>query len=32
MALLPIFLPKTASPTAAPKTIWVNESNFKIFP
>ena len=27
MALLPIFLPKTASPTAAPKIICVNESN-----
>ena len=27
IALLPTFLPKTASPTDAPRTIWVNESN-----
>ena len=26
IALFPTFLPSTTSPTAAPKTIWVNES------
>jgi len=31
IALLPILFPKTASPTAAPSTIWVNESTVQFY-
>jgi hypothetical protein len=31
IALFPIFFPKTASPTAAPKTIWVKESILSVY-